>query len=100
MSDFILDATGAPIGTWRANQDPSDVQRVHEVPKTNAKGEAIVDEKTGEPTMVALPLDDPRVAAHLEATTHEDHPLGLRVEGNVIVAIEGPAEDAAPEVDG
>lgn len=88
MTTYILDAGGNPIGTYRKNQDPSVPQRLHPVPAVNVEGEPIVDESTGEPVMHQLPLDDPRTIAHLAVPT-EDFPLGLVVEGTVLVAPEG-----------
>lgn len=86
MSDptFILDETGAPIGVYRDNQDPLHPQRVHPVQPTNAKGEPIVDEITGEPVIIDLPLDDPRAVSAFTAQ-------GLTLQGTVLVEA-APAE--------
>lgn len=73
----ILDAAGDPIGIYRDNQDPETIQRVHAIPQTNAKGDVILNAK-GEPVMVELPLDHPRVTAALAA-------IGRVVDGTAIV---------------
>lgn len=92
MGEPIRDERGAVIGEWRTNQDPSDPQRFHPVPKVNADSEPIVDDKTGEAVVQMLPLDDPRAVAQLETE-------GFRVEGSVLVAIEGhPVTDPAGEI--
>lgn len=85
MSDYpanvILDARGAPVGLYRDNQDPSEPDRLHPVPKKNSLGAPIIDASTGEPEVMMLPLDDPRVVAQLAEEN-------LRVEGVVLVAVD------------
>lgn len=78
--EVILDASGAPLGVYRENQDPSDPQRVHPVPRTNFRGDPIVE--NGEPVTADLSLDDPRTLQQLAKE-------GLQVDGNALVAIEG-----------
>jgi len=89
MSDFppdvILDANGDPIGRYRPNQDPTDITRLHPVPKTNAHGEPIFD--GGEIVVAMLPLDDPRTTAQLEREG-----LQLHDDGMTLIAIEGHPE--------
>lgn len=94
MSDFppdiILDASGAPVGRLRPNQDPSEERRLHPVPRRNAQGEMILD--GGAPDTVMLPLSDPRTVAQLATE-------GLKVaeDGSTLVAIEGhPDTDIQP----
>ena len=99
--EVILDNVGQPIGEWRANQDPADVQRFMEVPKTNAKGDVIMD--GGVPVMVRLPLDDPKVVAALAA---EDCEVveGVIVKTDAFVqaelvalgVVEAPVREPAP----
>jgi hypothetical protein len=90
MAD-ILDANGDPIGSYRVNQDPTEPTRLHPVPRTNSDGETIIDDHTGEPDVVLLPLDDPRVVTQLETE-------GLAVDGTVIVEAgePGPGEPPRP----
>lgn len=80
----ILDAAGDPIGVYRENQDPSDAQRFHAVPKINAYGEPILD--AGEPVVSMLPLEDPRALAQIDSE-------GLKLDGNVLIEKD---EDVAP----
>ncbi len=84
MSDYpanvILDERGEPVGLYRDNQDPTEPDRLHPVPKTNAKGDVILD-NAGNPEVRMLPLDDPRTLTQLSEE-------GLQVDGQVLVAIE------------
>lgn len=79
-TEIILDGAGEPIGAYRDNQSPDDVQRFHPVPRVNAKGDPILD-GNGDPETTMVSLDDPRTVAQLAVE-------GLVVDGNVIVAAE------------
>lgn len=80
-ANVILDERGDPVGLYRDNQDPSEPDRLHPVPKTNANGDPILD-GNGDPEVRMLPLDDPRTVEQLKAE-------GLKVDGVTLVADEG-----------
>lgn len=100
--DIITDVNGDPVGRYRSNQDPSDPQHLHPVPKTNAFGEAITETvRVGgtdeapvfaeEPVVVMLPYSDPKVVEVLAEQGMEVAPNGVS-----LIAIEEPTPAAEP----
>lgn len=86
---IIYDATGAPLGTFRPNQDPEAPQRVVEIPLHDVSGEVSVNPDTGETITETVPLDYARAQSYLESEG-----LVHVGDGIILAADDAPADDA------